>query len=63
MESKAKTKKPNKVALPSTDHPLSTNDPQDVDISKIESRKPTLKEFFLVLMKIRRLQLDPGYIV
>ena len=63
VEGKAKTKKPNKVALPSTDHTLSTNDPQDVDISKIESRKPTLKEFFLVLMKIRRLQPDLGYIV
>ena len=46
VEGKAKTKKPNKVALPSTDHTLSTNNPQDVDISKIESRKPTLKEFF-----------------
>ena len=46
VEGKAKTKKPNKVALPSTDDTLSTNNPQDVDISKIESRKPTLKEFF-----------------
>ena len=46
VEGKAKNKKPNNQALPSTDDTLSTNNPQDVDISKIESRKPTLKEFF-----------------
>ena len=43
---KAKTKKPNEEALPTTNNTLSTNNEQVVDNSTIEVRKVTLKEFF-----------------
>tara|TARA_R100001163_G_C4968422_1_gene129330 strand:- start:97 stop:480 length:384 start_codon:yes stop_codon:yes gene_type:complete len=43
---KAKTKKPNEQALPTTNNTLSTDNQQVVDNSTIEVRKVTLKEFF-----------------